>query len=242
MTARRSIVVIENFYADPHRIRQFALAQDYYTPYEASSDIGSGRVQATWWASKFKLPVECPFKGSEELIHVLELAVGEQIDRDHWSASFPVDFESKPSLAAGEIGPTCLWNCCFHVKPDNGQRLGQGVHNHVTDTWNSVGEHGWAGIIYLNPESPVEGGLHLWQNVDSSRNFDWMTSPGNWELIDSFGNRFNRLLLVRGDLPHSGAGGWGDSLENGRMYQTFFFKTLAAPSDWPQLSIPNGAS
>jgi hypothetical protein len=37
--------------------------------------------------------------------------------------------------------------------------------------------------------------------------FDWMTPAENWQLVDSFGNVFNRLILVRGDVPHSRADG-----------------------------------
>jgi hypothetical protein len=236
--ARRSIVIVDDFYSDPIMVREYALVQDYYTPYEDSADVNSGRVRPTWWASQFRLAADCPFKGSEQLLTALETAVGERIDRDHWRAPFPVDFESKPLVARDKPPPTCLWNCCFHVKPDNFQRLGQGVHNHVTDIWNSVGADGWAGIIYLNPVPPLDGGLHLWQNVDASRNFDWMTPAENWQLVDSFGNRFNRLVLVRGDFPHSGAGGWGDSVENGRMYQTFFFKTVSPSTPWPEVDPP----
>lgn len=236
--SRRSIVIVDDFYGDPDRVRRYALEQDYYTPYEDTTEVRSGRARPTWWASKFRLAADCPLKGSAQLLQALETAVGEQIDRDHWCAPFPVDADSKPAVSGGTPAATCLWNCCFHVKPDNGQQLGQGVHNHVTDTWNSVGTDGWAGIIYLNPESPIDGGLHLWENLDGSRNFDWMTPAENWQLIDSFGNRFNRLLLVRGDLPHSGAGGWGDSLENGRMYQTFFFKTVSPTTPWPVVDLP----
>jgi len=178
-------------------------------------------------------PDDCPFKSSQRLIEALEHAVGETIDMEHWRAPFPLDADSKPLRHLGKETRTCLWNCCFHVKPDNGQQLGAGVHNHVTDKWNSVGPDGWAGIIYLSPVAPVEGGLHLWRNVEPERQYDWMTPAENWELIDSFGNVFNRLVLVRGDIPHSGARGWGDRLENGRMYQTFFFKTVPTRNVWP---------
>ena len=58
-----------------------------------------------------------------------------------------------------------------------------------------------------------------------------MTGAENWRLTDTFANQFNRLTLVRGDHPHSGAGGWGHSVETGRMYQTFFFKTRPRPGD-----------
>jgi hypothetical protein len=111
------------------------------------------------------------------------------------------------------------------VKLDSGQKLGDGVHNHVTDSWNSVGPDGWAGILYLSPGAELTGGLHLWNNILADRQFDWMTPAVNWRLLDSFANVFNRLILCRGDLPHSGANGWGHDLVTGRMFQTFFFRT-----------------
>jgi hypothetical protein len=233
MKSRRTIVAVEGFYADPKAVRKYALLQDYYTPYEDQILVQKGRQRATWWASRFRSFDQCPFKSSKTLIGALQDAVGENIDMDHWRGVYPVDKASKPIVSANVSTPTCLWNCSFHVKPENGQQLGDGVHNHVIDSWNSVGPDGWAGIIYLNPGAPLYGGLHLWRNIDSSKNFDWMTQARDWELIDSFGNIFNRLVLVRGDIPHSGAGGWGECIENGRMYQTFFFRTNKRRNIWP---------
>jgi hypothetical protein len=237
MNSRRSVIVVENFYEDPENVREYALRQEFYTPYEDEADLRAGRRSITWWASRFRSAEECPFKSSRALIEAMSEAVGEPIDTGHWRAPFAVDVHSKP-LRAAQSGETCLWNCCFHVKPAIEQRLGNGVHNHVVDGWNSVGPNGWVGLIYLNPIAPVSGGLHLWRNRDASRQFDWMTSPADWELVDSFGNIFNRLILVRGDIPHSGADGWGKRLDEGRLYQTFFFRTnsrtsaaTAAPED-----------
>ena len=51
MSARRSIVVVENFYRDAAAVRAHALRQRYYTPYEDEEDVRAGRVRATWWAS-----------------------------------------------------------------------------------------------------------------------------------------------------------------------------------------------
>jgi hypothetical protein len=235
MNSRRSIVVVEGFYQDPTAVRNYALRQSYYTPYETEQEIQAGAKRPTWWASRFRNVDDCPVKSSGELIAALETAVGETIDMDHWRAPFGVDQDSRPLIDPAGPVQTCLWNCCFHVKPDNKQCVGGGVHNHVTDRWNSVGPGGWAGIIYLNPTSPADGGLHLWRNKRRGRQFNWMTPANNWELIDSFGNIFNRLLLVRGDIPHSGAGGWGSRVEDGRMFQTFFFKTLPTAVRQPVL-------
>jgi hypothetical protein len=235
--ARRTIIVIEDFYRDPLGVRRYALGQEYYLPFERDADVRAGHRRPTWWASRFRPAEECPFKSSEALITALEAAVGERIDRDHWRASFPVGPDSRPILTSGAPAPTCLWNCSFHVKPDTGQQLGQGVHNHVRDGWNSAGRDGWAGIVYLSPQAPDDGGLHLWRNIDPANEFDHMTPAENWRLTDSFSNQFNRLALVRGDIPHSGADGWGENIENGRMYQTFFFRTLPS-APWPGVPLP----
>ena len=233
MKSRHSIVVIDNFYQDALAVRDYALRQTYYTPYQSEADVRSGKVLATWWATRFKSATDCPFKSSKHLIGAIEEAVGERADILKWRAPFPVDAESKPLPNPNQSLRSCLWNCCFHVKPDNRQQLGDGVHNHVTDSWNSVGPDGWAGIIYLSPGAPLDGGLNLWQNINPEKQFDWMTPAQNWQRVDSFGNIFNRLILVRGDVPHSGAGGWGNCLKQGRMYQTFFFHTAPRRSLWP---------
>jgi hypothetical protein len=69
----------------------------------------------------------------------------------------------------------------------------------------------------------------LWQHKTPARNFDWMTPAQNWKLVDQFANVFNRLVLVRGDVPHSGADGWSNAMDTGRLYQTFFFRVTSAP-------------
>jgi hypothetical protein len=221
---RRSVIIVDNFYEDPEAVRRYALRQRYYYPYEANADVRSGHVRFSWMASWFKEAHECPFKSSSALVEKLEIATGDRIDIKHWRRGFPIDAEGKAAAECTRVQTSCLWNCCFHFKPDSGQGLGDGVHNHVTDIWNSVGENGWAGLIYLSKNAPLAGGLKLWRNRDPKRTFDWMTSSENWELVDDLGNVFNRLILCRGNIPHSGATGWGSNLENGRLYQTFFFR------------------
>jgi len=222
---RTGTIIVENFYADPDAVRDYALVQKYYYPYERDDQIEGGKP-FTWMASRFKDADACPFKSSDELIRQLERITGEQIDLDHWRANFPVGPDGRPRYDfRSSIHRSCVWNCSFHCKPDNGQQVGSGVHNHVTDGWNGVDIHGWAGIVYLSPDAPTSGGLKLWRNRRREHQFDWMTPADNWDLIDDLGNVPNRLILARGNLPHSGAAGWGTNLMSGRLYQTFFFKT-----------------
>jgi hypothetical protein len=222
---RKSTIIVENFYSEPEAVVTYAKGQRYYYPYQKDDDVMTGRAKVSWMSSWFKSAGECPFKSSRRLIEKLELLTGDTIDMDRWNSPFPVDAEGKAARNLADYRHrSCFWNCCFHFKPRNNQQLGEGVHNHVTDSWNSVGENGWAGLIYLSWDAPLRGGLRTWRNRDPLRVYDWMTPKENWEMVDDIGNVFNRLILCRGNIPHSGHEGWGDSLENGRIYQTFFFR------------------
>jgi LPS sulfotransferase NodH len=226
VTMRTDLIVVDNFYEDPSAVRDYALRQEYYLPYD---EPGPAHGRPVWMASRFKRVQECPFKSSAELVECLEELTGEEIDLDYWRADFPVDGTGRPSVDHRLLTKRgSLWNCCFHCKPDTGEPPGAGIHNHVVDTWNQVGPNGWSGVVYLNVggTAPPASGLKLWRNVEAGRDLEWMTSPRRWQLVDSLGNVPNRLILYRGDLPHSGSAGWGAGLRDGRLCQTFFFRTL----------------
>ncbi len=57
---------------------------------------------------------------------------------------------------------------------------------------------------------------HCWPD---SRNFS------KWDMTAMVGNVYNRLVLYRGDLFHSSLDYFGEGLEDGRLFQTFFFDT-----------------
>jgi hypothetical protein len=235
---RTAVLIADSFYAEPMVVREYASCQPFYYPYQPDQYVRSGALRPSWMTSRYRAASDCPFKSSRAIISIFERLTGETVDLDHWRLDCPTSGEGKADMAKVQTQPhSCLWNCSFHVKLQNAQPLGEGVHNHVTDAWNSVGEDGWAGIIYLDPSAPLDGGLKLWRNRDLKRQFDWMTPRENWELIDDLGNVFNRLLLVRGDIPHSGAAGWGDSWQTGRLFQTFFFKVTRAKRA-PAVTLP----
>jgi hypothetical protein len=221
---QRDIIVVDSFYDDPDAVVRYAMSLSYVFPYR-ESDFDKLGVPA-WRASGWRPARSCPFKSSAALLAKLEQLTGEPIDREHWSRDFPLDDEGYPAPGFDKIERSCWWNCSFHVKHYSWQQVGEGVHSHTDlDIWNAVGLSGWVGLIYLNREAPREAGLRTWRNRDPAREFDWMTPAENWNAVDSLANEYNRLILHRGKLPHSGAAGWGTTLETGRLYQTFFFRT-----------------
>jgi hypothetical protein len=223
---KRDIIVVENFYSNPDAIVRYAQGLEYVYPYSQTGTPDEGKP-ITWRASRYKPARLCPLKSSKTLIARLEELIGETIDVDTWNLEFPVDEQGYPRPDHRSVmNKSAWWNCCFHAKHDSRQVIGGGVHSHTDfDSWNPVGLDGWAGLVYLNKEPPDnQGGLRTWRNKDPRKHFDWMTHRDNWILQDTLANNYNRLILHRGCIPHSGSNGWGDSVFNGRFYQTFFFR------------------
>jgi hypothetical protein len=46
-----------------------------------------------------------------------------------------------------------------------------------------------------------------------------------WKKVDQVGNLFNRLILFNSNRFHMSMDYFGDSKENGRLFQVFFFST-----------------
>lgn len=107
-------------------------------------------------------------------------------------------------------------------------------------TWIHYDPTMWAAVLYLTPNAPLEAGTAIYQNKDSKifmldRNdpkTDYnsdskeITDMNKWEPIVQISNIFNRLVVYRGEYYHrSMLPGFGDSLYNGRLFQTFFFNT-----------------
>lgn len=89
-----------------------------------------------------------------------------------------------------------------------------------------------AGIIFLTPDAPPEAGTTLYRSKKShARRFNedpelfagGFYDPTLWDKVDVIGNVYNRLVLWRGDLVHSASCYFGTNVDNGRLFQMFFF-------------------
>jgi hypothetical protein len=100
-------------------------------------------------------------------------------------------------------------------------------------TWVHVDNYNtWAGVCYLTPDAPVSGGTGLFKHKASNTMYDLKQSLDGetqdmtkWELVDRIGNLYNRLILYRADIYHTSLDYFGNSLENGRLFQVFFLNT-----------------
>ena len=89
----------------------------------------------------------------------------------------------------------------------------------------------WAGVCYLTPDAPLSAGTALYRHkesgdyerkdVDHNEGYDYT----KWDMVDYVANKYNRIVLYRGNLFHASVDYFGNNYENGRLFQTFFFNT-----------------
>jgi hypothetical protein len=98
-------------------------------------------------------------------------------------------------------------------------------------TWIHSDPHNmWAGVCYLTPDAPHSGGTGLFRYKETKEHYGTQNDYDGydytkWDLFDVIGNKYNRLVIYRGDLYHASLDYFGSNLENGRLFQTFFFDT-----------------
>ena len=100
------------------------------------------------------------------------------------------------------------------------------------------GYNNWAGVLYLTPDAPVTSGTAFYQLYDGTsckRDMNilnnkletdkWNQDLTKWKKVDEVGNVFNRLILFDANRFHMSQDYFGDTKENGRLFQVFFFST-----------------
>jgi len=92
----------------------------------------------------------------------------------------------------------------------------------------------YAGILFLTPNAPPNTGTSFYRSkytfkrkveqkdVENTFKTGFLDST-QFDLVDIVGNVYNRLVLFDAQLIHAASNYFGDSLENGRLFQLFFF-------------------
>lgn len=93
----------------------------------------------------------------------------------------------------------------------------------------------YAGLIYLTPDAPPNTGTSFYRSkhtkkmhVNNGMEHNVVFRNGfldstEFDLVDTVGNVYNRLVLFDAQLIHAAACYFGNNRENGRLFQLFFF-------------------
>jgi len=93
----------------------------------------------------------------------------------------------------------------------------------------------YAGIIFLTPDSPPESGTTFYRSkftkqikLHSESDYGVVfknghLDPSDFDVVDVVGNLYNRLVLFDAQMIHAASSYFGQQLDNGRLFQLFFF-------------------
>ena len=100
------------------------------------------------------------------------------------------------------------------------------------------GFNNWAGVLFMTPDAPLSGGTAFYKFYDGTsckqdveildnktETDKFSQDMTKWQIVDNVGNVFNRLVLFNSNRFHMSQDYFGDSKENGRLFQVFFFST-----------------
>lgn len=118
-----------------------------------------------------------------------------------------------------------------------GSKTYNGSYQYTTSSmksWIHRDETEWSAIVFLTPNPPPNSGTLLYKHIPTNQMYALNSEeekkmnndtydPTKWELVDKVGNLFNRCILFRGKRCHISDTYFGDSMYNGRLFQTFFF-------------------
>lgn len=203
---RRSIIVLDDFYSDPDRIRNIALNSPYPPP---DSDY------------------TYPGKNSEDNYYPLELhnkfesILNRKLTPAQPNGYFRLSLESDSYRQDVHVDPTWEFGAVCYLNPQE-QVIDEAgtsfwIHNKTkmetcpqTDEeakyyGYSTGKEAWWTTVYG-------------EGLDRSKWTRYLLSP----------MKYNRIVIFRANLWHSHNYNFGNNLQNGRLVQLFFFN----PTNW----------
>ena len=92
----------------------------------------------------------------------------------------------------------------------------------------------YAGVLFLTPDAPPNTGTSFYRSkytkksrieqkdIDITFKNGFLDST-EFDVVDVVGNVYNRLVLFDAQMIHAASTYFGNSIENGRLFQLFFF-------------------
>jgi hypothetical protein len=186
-----NLIVIDNFYDEPLKVRDFALSQKYIT-----EDYYPGK------RSEISFSNENIKNKIEEIILPFAGKIIKFVCNDHTNSNGKFQYTTSHDRS---------W-----------------IHADIHTDWGA--------IVYLTPNAPLSSGTGFYKLIDSNIDENTETNYNNlcrmyrndmtkWKLVDNVGNVFNRLIIFNSKRFHSSMDYFGTNINDGRLFQVFFFNT-----------------
>jgi hypothetical protein len=192
------LIVVDNFYNNPHETRKYILTQDFKVRgnYPGQRTISYANQHLKDIIQEYITP----FGGK-----IIEFPMPDETNKDNNN----------------------IYNGAFQFTTSRDR------------SWVHIdGHNNWAGVLYMTPNAPLSSGTsfyHFHDGTTCKRDMEILENKEEtdkysqdltkWKKVDKVGNVFNRLILFNSNRFHMSMDYFGDSKENGRLFQVFFFST-----------------
>jgi hypothetical protein len=227
----QDILIYDNFYENPDKIREIAL--------ETFKEYIDENLPYDYWHFK-------DYKGNYNdipgLINNNNTIIGRTFATDSLFDKFHYDlFEN---LLNSKIQYTCEKNGVFLLDNCLSNPISVNIEENIKNKKSNIEE--WIGIVFLTKDPPVEGGITIKNyknlNINSIKSLEniekkfrisilneLISNKKNnsaWEIDCKIANVYNRLVLFKKDIFYSSSLNFGINLKDSRITQFFSFGVI----------------
>jgi len=202
---RVSVLIVDDFYDDADVVRRNAVGFDFPQPDEEKNYPGRNSTQNF-------LP-----DGLDDIVSQLvhEPVIGHPTP-DHGRFRISLQGDDRDRRYYVHVDGHVHWSGILFLSPDEFCQGGTEFFRHR--------ETGSDRTFIYDREAQERGWDSCAQFTDETLNRD-SSDLSKWEHLMTVPMRFNRLVLFRPWFWHTSGASFGDTLENGRLVQLFFFKS-----------------
>lgn len=204
-----NIFVVDNFYKNPDYIRNYALVN------KNKYNIHSALYTTTYFN---------PFLYSDvsvDLIKYFENISNTKINNEQWNQDVTKQSNGFIQLITKKSNPVVHrdvhWGVIIYLTPDPINPSGTSLYKHKE---TNVAHSDDCILLKQNGLSKNDCKnmvrKDLWKEGEESK-------INKWEVNHRIENKYNRAIIFDGRNFHASDGGFGNDVNNGRLFQTFFF-------------------
>lgn len=203
---KQNIIIVDDFHTNPDEVRQFALSTEYPEPHEGYTYPGRN-TQIGYY--------------TKEMHEKMESIIGANLIPSDPCGYFRLSLEKDSYQQDIHVDPGHKWGAVLYVNtPDQCiDEGGTSFWRHKSLQWEKSPET-IDDAKYWGYQHPKEA----WGSTVYGSGLD----RDQWDRYMLCPMKYNRLVIFRTDLWHSHNYNFGDSIENGRIVQLFFYNEITS--------------
>jgi hypothetical protein len=229
------MIVIDNWYENPDDIRNLALSK-----FKDSGKVISGKSIKK--DNGFEMyPGNRVFSDLSNLIEnkkIIEEKSGLKIDPKKWIFTASCNWQEQINLLEFDIENLSMKIIGTDLYLNNFLTLANGNFQYCpkdSTRWiHTDKKNTHAAVVYLHPNPVIGSGTGFFKHKETEKyyedgeifSFEESSDFDKWNMIEYVENQYNRCIIFDAKRCHSATKYFGDTPENSRLTQVFFFDIL----------------